>query len=141
MLQRVVTAREGCLVARDAAAVVLWPLLRGRSLAAGDRRTLIDATGSWGLTSKIPMGCRPEMRAYRCVSPISPQCFPCFENLLMAVPRRRQTNRKTGSRRSHDFITPKQLTFCPNCGKAARTHRVCDNCGYYMGRIAVKTAE
>jgi large subunit ribosomal protein L32 len=64
-----------------------------------------------------------------------------FENVLMAVPRRRQTNRKTGSRRAHDFITPKQLTFCPNCGKAARTHRVCDNCGYYMGRIAVKTAE
>lgn len=59
----------------------------------------------------------------------------------MAVPKRRQSNRRTGSRRAHDSLRPQQLTFCPNCGKAAKTHRVCGNCGYYMGRVVVKTAE
>jgi ribosomal protein L32 len=33
------------------------------------------------------------------------------------------------------------LTFCPNCGKAVPTHRVCGTCGHYMGRAVVKTEE
>ena len=57
----------------------------------------------------------------------------------MAVPKRRQSNQKTRSRRAHDFLTPRQLTFCPNCGKAVPTHRVCGTCGHYMGRAVVKT--
>jgi len=52
----------------------------------------------------------------------------------MAVPKRRHSNRRTGSRRAHDFLTPRQLSFCPTCGKAVPTHRVCSHCGYYMGK-------
>jgi large subunit ribosomal protein L32 len=59
----------------------------------------------------------------------------------MAVPKRRQSNQKTRSRRAHDFLTPRQLTFCPTCGKAVPTHRVCEACGHYMGRPVVKTEE
>jgi len=66
--------------------------------------------------------------------PASPRC-------PMAVPKRRQSNQKTRSRRAHDFLTPRQLTFCPTCGKAVPTHRVCETCGHYMGRPVVKTEE
>ena len=59
----------------------------------------------------------------------------------MAVPKRRQSNQKTRSRRAHDFLTPRQLTFCATCGKAVPTHRICGNCGHYMGRAVVKTEE
>lgn len=61
----------------------------------------------------------------------------CF----MAVPKRRQSNQKTRSRRAHDFLTPRQLTFCSNCGKAVPTHRICGTCGHYMGRAVVKAED
>jgi len=34
----------------------------------------------------------------------------------------------------HIFITPAALTSCPKCGKPARPHTVCKNCGYYKGK-------
>ena len=45
------------------------------------------------------------------------------------------------SRRAHDFLTPRQLTFCSNCGKAVPTHHICGTCGHYMGRPVLKTEE
>ena len=59
----------------------------------------------------------------------------------MAVPKRRQSNQKTRSRRAHDVLTPRQLTFCSNCGKAVPTHRICGTCGHYMGRAVVKAED
>ncbi len=59
----------------------------------------------------------------------------------MAVPKRRQSNAHTGSRRAHDRKTPKQLTYCPQCSTAVPTHTVCPKCGYYMGRTVVQTEE
>ncbi len=59
----------------------------------------------------------------------------------MAVPKRKHSNSRTGSRRAHDALTPKQLTFCPKCSTALPTHVVCPNCGYYMGRTVVETGE
>ncbi|MCP4502145.1 MAG: 50S ribosomal protein L32 [Deltaproteobacteria bacterium] len=59
----------------------------------------------------------------------------------MAVPKRRHSNRRTGTRRAHDFLTPRQLSYCPTCGKAVPTHRVCSHCGYYMGKQVVKTED
>lgn len=59
----------------------------------------------------------------------------------MAVPKRRQSNARTRSRRAHDFITPKQLTYCPKCSTALPTHVICPNCGYYMGRVVVEPKE
>lgn len=57
----------------------------------------------------------------------------------MAVPKRRQSNARTGSRRAHDFKTPKQLSTCEQCSTAIPTHVVCPNCGHYMGRKIVET--
>lgn len=59
----------------------------------------------------------------------------------MAVPKRKQSNSRTGHRRSHDALTPKQLSSCPKCGKSVPTHIVCPNCGYYMGRTVVQVEE
>ena len=59
----------------------------------------------------------------------------------MAVPKRRQSNSRTGRRRAHDHLTPKQLMTCPKCSYAVLSHIVCPNCGYYMGRTVVETKE
>jgi large subunit ribosomal protein L32 len=52
----------------------------------------------------------------------------------MAVPKRRQSNARTGTRRAHDALKPKQYTYCPQCATAVMPHVVCPKCGYYMGR-------
>ncbi len=59
----------------------------------------------------------------------------------MAVPKRKQSNARTGSRRAHDFKTPKQLHFCPQCSTAVPSHVICPKCGYYMGRTMVQVEE
>lgn len=59
----------------------------------------------------------------------------------MAVPKRRQSNARTGTRRAHDFKTARQLSTCPQCSTAVPTHVICPNCGYYMGRTLVEPKE
>jgi large subunit ribosomal protein L32 len=59
-------------------------------------------------------------------------------NFLMAVPKRKQSNARTGSRRAHDAKKPPQLHFCPTCSTAVPSHVICPNCGYYMGRVVVE---
>ena len=55
----------------------------------------------------------------------------------MAVPKRKHSNARTGSRRAHDAKTPRQLQFCPKCSTAVPTHVICPKCGYYMGRMVM----
>jgi large subunit ribosomal protein L32 len=59
----------------------------------------------------------------------------------MAVPKRKQSNSRTGMRRAHDFIKPKKLQSCQRCGTPTPSHVACPNCGYYMGRTVVETEE
>jgi large subunit ribosomal protein L32 len=59
----------------------------------------------------------------------------------MAVPKRKQSNSRTGMRRSHHAIKPKQLTACPKCGTPTPTHVVCGNCGHYAVRTMVENEE
>lgn len=59
----------------------------------------------------------------------------------MAVPKRRQSNSRTGTRRAHDFKIPKQLHYCPKCSTALPSHVICPKCGYYMGRVVVEMGE
>lgn len=56
----------------------------------------------------------------------------------MAVPKRKHSNARTGSRRAHDALKPRQLTSCPKCSTPLPTHVVCPKCGYYMGRVVVE---
>ena len=57
----------------------------------------------------------------------------------MAVPKRKHSNARTGSRRAHDGKKPLQLSSCSKCSTMVPTHMVCPNCGHYMGRKMVET--
>lgn len=59
----------------------------------------------------------------------------------MAVPKRKHSNARTGSRRAHDAKKPRQLQNCPQCSTPVPSHVICPNCGYYMGRQLVKVEE
>lgn len=49
----------------------------------------------------------------------------------MAHPKRRQSTHRQGIRRSHLALAEFQLNSCAHCGAPVRSHRVCDNCGWY----------
>jgi large subunit ribosomal protein L32 len=59
----------------------------------------------------------------------------------MAVPKRKQSNSRTGMRRSHHAMKAKQLQPCSKCGTPRPSHVVCPNCGHYMGRTMVESEE
>jgi large subunit ribosomal protein L32 len=59
----------------------------------------------------------------------------------MAVPKRKHSNARTGSRRAHDSLRARQLLKCPGCSTPVPSHVVCPNCGHYMGREVVATEE
>jgi large subunit ribosomal protein L32 len=56
----------------------------------------------------------------------------------MAVPKRRTSHSRQGSRRSHHHITPPKVQYCHQCNEPVLPHLVCPNCGYYQGREVVK---
>jgi large subunit ribosomal protein L32 len=61
--------------------------------------------------------------------------------VAMANPKRRHSQKRTSTRRAHDFLTAKSLSECPNCHETKLPHRACAKCGYYKGREVVATAE
>lgn len=56
----------------------------------------------------------------------------------MAVPKRKHSNARTGSRRAHDHVKKRQIAYCPQCSSAVPTHTICPTCGYYQGRTVVE---
>lgn len=59
----------------------------------------------------------------------------------MAVPKRRTSRARQGSRRSHHGLTPMQIQYCANCEQPVLPHRVCANCGFYQNREVEKPEE
>ncbi|QDU22489.1 50S ribosomal protein L32 [Urbifossiella limnaea] len=55
----------------------------------------------------------------------------------MAVPKRRTSRSRKGTRRSHHHVTPVQVQYCPKCNEAVMPHRLCPNCGSYQGREVI----
>ena len=55
----------------------------------------------------------------------------------MAVPFRKVSKTRKRMRRSHNALTAKTVTSCPNCGEMIRPHRACDKCGFYKGENKV----
>jgi large subunit ribosomal protein L32 len=49
----------------------------------------------------------------------------------MPNPKRRHSKHRKRIRRSHHALHPSPANSCPRCGAAKKSHRVCDNCGYY----------
>ncbi len=59
----------------------------------------------------------------------------------MPVPKRRTSKRVKNQRRAHDALTPPQWSSCAKCGEPVLPHRACAHCGFYRGRVVLKTAE
>ena len=55
----------------------------------------------------------------------------------MPGPKSRVSRSRRGMRRAHDFITPKAVVNCANCGAVVKPHHVCPSCGYYKGKQVV----
>lgn len=58
----------------------------------------------------------------------------------MPLPKRRKSISKKNSRRSHDHLTPPQLSTCPKCNEHRLPHHACPHCGYYKGRLVIPEA-
>ena len=59
----------------------------------------------------------------------------------MPNPKSRHSKSRRGKRRSHDFLTSRNLSTCTNCGSPVLPHRVCAKCGYYKGRQVIEVKE
>lgn len=59
----------------------------------------------------------------------------------MAVPKRRTSKSRKGTRRAHHFKTPVGVQYCARCNEPVLPHRVCPNCGFYQGRDAIVVQE
>ncbi|MBU1045961.1 50S ribosomal protein L32 [Patescibacteria group bacterium] len=55
----------------------------------------------------------------------------------MGVPKQRKTKSRRNQRRQHIFLKQPSLSVCPKCGKPVASHTMCQNCGYYKGRMVV----
>ena len=55
----------------------------------------------------------------------------------MAVPKKRLTSARSGSRRSQLLLKKTKLSKCPQCKEPILPHRACPNCGYYRGRLII----
>ena len=56
----------------------------------------------------------------------------------MAVPKKKISRARRGSRRSHDSLAKANPVECPNCGEQKLPHHVCRACGYYRSREVIE---
>jgi large subunit ribosomal protein L32 len=55
----------------------------------------------------------------------------------MAHPKRKTSKQRRDKRRTHYKATEPTVASCSNCGASHEYHRVCPECGYYKGQLAV----
>ena len=53
------------------------------------------------------------------------------------VIRMRHTRAHTANRRSHHALKAPTLATCTNCGSHHRPHHMCQDCGFYKGRVVI----
>ena len=58
----------------------------------------------------------------------------------MAHPKRKISKTRRDKRRTHDKITPKAISICPNTGEVHQYHRAYEVDGdlYHNGKVAIK---
>lgn len=56
----------------------------------------------------------------------------------MAVPKKKISSSRGGSRRSHNALKTHSLSNCSNCQEPKPAHLVCPLCGWYDGREIVR---
>lgn len=59
----------------------------------------------------------------------------------MAHPKHRFSKTRTAKRRTHYKVEAPTIMLCSNCGNSVLYHRVCNECGYYKGKLAIEKAE
>ncbi|MFC1931410.1 50S ribosomal protein L32 [Chloroflexota bacterium] len=55
-----------------------------------------------------------------------------------ALPKRKISKARRGSRRSHSGMNPSRLDYCPQCHSPKLPHHVCPVCGTYGGREVIE---
>ncbi|MEO6884124.1 MAG: 50S ribosomal protein L32 [Bacteroidia bacterium] len=58
----------------------------------------------------------------------------------MPHPKRKISKSRRDKRRTHDKAVASTISTCSNCGAPVLYHRVCGDCGYYRGKLAVEKA-
>ena len=56
----------------------------------------------------------------------------------MAHPKRKISKSRRDKRRTHYKTVAPTLTTCSNCSAPVLYHRVCPECGYYRGKLAIE---
>lgn len=56
----------------------------------------------------------------------------------MAHPKHKTSKQRRNKRRTHYKATDPTLATCPNCNTTVRYHRVCPECGFYRGKLAIE---
>ncbi|OFX85888.1 MAG: 50S ribosomal protein L32 [Bacteroidetes bacterium GWF2_33_16] len=56
----------------------------------------------------------------------------------MAHPKRKTSKTRRDKRRTHIKAVAPTVAACSNCGATHLYHRVCPECGYYKGQLAVE---
>jgi large subunit ribosomal protein L32 len=56
----------------------------------------------------------------------------------MAHPKSKISKQRRNKRRTHYKAELPTLSTCSNCGAAVEYHRVCPECGYYRGKLAIE---
>jgi large subunit ribosomal protein L32 len=56
----------------------------------------------------------------------------------MPNPKRRTSKQRRDKRRTHYKAVAPTVSKCSNCGASVLYHRVCPECGYYRGKLAIE---
>jgi large subunit ribosomal protein L32 len=56
----------------------------------------------------------------------------------MPNPKHRTSKQRRNKRRTHHKALAPTLGKCQNCGATIEFHRVCTECGYYRGKLAIE---
>ncbi len=56
----------------------------------------------------------------------------------MPHPKRKISKQRRDKRRTHDKAEAPTIAVCSNCGAPTLYHRVCPECGYYKGKLAIE---
>jgi len=56
----------------------------------------------------------------------------------MPHPKHKISKTRRDKRRTHDKAIPPTISTCSNCGSSVQYHRVCEECGYYRGKLVIE---
>ncbi len=59
----------------------------------------------------------------------------------MPNPKHKHSSTRRDKRRTHYKTTAPTTAICSNCGTPVVYHRVCNECGFYKGKLAIEKKE